>query len=105
MENKEEKVEMTSEPNVAKRFGVERERKILSPLVIKLCAGAALICIVVILLKKPETPIIREGAGVKTPEATEVGSNGTQFDTYSVLNESEQLKEQNKKRSSTVIVR
>lgn len=106
MENKEQTVEMATEPKIESRFGFGKD-KVLSNRTIKYCAIATGASLVVVFLMRSPDKDAQEGPGVKTPESSQVSSNSDRgtFETYSASQENDRLKEQNKKGRQSAIVK
>lgn len=107
MENKEQAVEITTEPKIESRFGFGKDNKVLSNRTIKYCSIATGLSLIVVFLMRSPDKDSQEGPGVKTPEASQVSSNSDRgtFETYSASQESGRLKEQNKKGRQNVVVK
>ena len=107
MENKEQTVEITTEPKIESRFGFGKDNKVISNKTIKYCAIATGISLIVVFVLKSPEKDLQEGPGVKTPEASEVSSNSDRetFETYSAAQEDNRMKENNKKSRRSVVVK
>lgn len=107
MENKEQTVEITTEPKIESRFGFGKDNKILSNKTIKYCAIATGISLIIVFLMRSPDKDAQEGPGVKTPDASQVSSNSDRgtFETYSASQEDSRMKEKNKKGRQSVIVK
>ena len=105
MENKEQNVEITTEPKIESRFGFGKENKILSNNTIKYCAIATGVSLAVVFLMRSPDKDSQEGPGVKTPDASQVNSNSDRgaFDSYSASQEDSRMKEKNKSRQSVIV--
>lgn len=107
MENKEQAVEITAEPKIESRFGFGQENKVLSNRTIKYCAIATGVSLILVFLIRSPDKTAQENSGVKTPEASQVGSNTDRgnLEEYSASQENDRLKKQNRKRPSEIIVK
>lgn len=105
MENKEQGVELTSEPKFETRFGFSDERKILSSRAVKVCTIATTTALAVIFLMKSPEKISKEGPGINAPENIQAQSGRFTADSYSAVQENDRLKEKNKKQVSKTAVR
>lgn len=107
MENKEQAVEITTEPKIESRFGFGKDNNVLSNRTIKYCSIATGVSLIVVFLMRSPDKDTEEGPGVKTPETSQVSSNSDRgtLETYSASQESNRLKEQNKKGRQNVVVR
>lgn len=100
-------VEIAKEPKIESRFGFGQGKNLISKTAMKygaVTSGASLL--ILFLLKSPEPSSSQQG-WVKTPETTEVSSNSNQseFQNYSVVEESARLQEKNKKQKVQIVVR
>ncbi|MFZ4402484.1 MAG: TrbI/VirB10 family protein [Pseudobdellovibrionaceae bacterium] len=107
MENKKQLVELTTEPKIESRFGFGKDNKVLSSRTIKVCSIATGVSLVVVFLMKSPDKNLREGPGVKTPEASQVSSNSDldTFEMYSASQENKRIKEQNNKGRQYLVIR
>lgn len=106
-DNKEQSVEVISEPKLETRFGFAIEEKPLPREIAKYCAIASgLSLLLIISMKSPEKEI-EVSPQLTTPEASQINSNSDrqQFESYSVSQENERLKQNNKKPRNKIIVR
>lgn len=106
MQNENSEVELVSEPKVESRFGFQKSSKSLSGSTIKiLIIGVVISLATVLWIKTPDRPD-HESSGVKTPDSSEIGSNSQMsVDNYSVAQDSNQLKEKNKKQKLKISIR
>jgi hypothetical protein len=107
MENDGPKVDLATEPKIETRFGFAKDGHSLSSKTIKYCAlGTSVALVGLFLMKSPDKPE-QENPGVRPPDASPTTQSSDQMavDSYSAAQESEHIKEQNKKRSSRVVVR
>jgi type IV secretory pathway VirB10-like protein len=105
--NTEQNVEMTSEPRIDQRFGFSKDGQSLSKQTIKYCALATGISLTVVFLMRSPEKNSQEGPGVKTPEVSQVSTGGNReaLETYSASQESERLKESNRRTRTVVVVK
>lgn len=105
--NKEQTVEMSTEPKISARFGFTKDGQSLSRQAIKYCAVATGVSLAVVFLMRSPDNDTAAGPGVRAPEVSQVssGSNREVFETYSAFQESERLKESNRKSNKNVVVR
>lgn len=107
MENKEQTVEITTEPKIESRFGFGKDNEVLSNRMIKCCSIATGVSLIVVFLMKSPDKDTQEGPGVKAPEASQINSNSDRgtFETYSASQENNRLKEQNRKGRQSVVAK
>ena len=106
MQNENNDVELVIEPKIESRFGFQRQSKSLANKTINfLIAGVFISLASIMWIKTPVRPE-HESNGIKTPESSEIGSNNqVNVENYSAEQESNQLKEKNKRQKSKIVVR
>lgn len=108
MENESSQVESVAEPKVESRFGFKPTGRALSRGTVQFCAACTVLSLGAVLwVKNPEKPDLESGTGVHAPEAFEVSGSQTQVsvESYSTEEESNLLKEKNKKKVVRVTVK
>ncbi|OQW53865.1 MAG: hypothetical protein A4S09_06510 [Proteobacteria bacterium SG_bin7] len=106
MENKlDNAVEISNEPKIDRRFGFAERAEPLSRQKIKTCSIATAISLAVIfLMKGPDRETVHT-SGINAPEVSQITTNRETLNTYSAAQESDQLKEKNKKSRNPNIMR
>lgn len=106
MQNENNEVELVIEPKIESRFGFQQQTKSLSNKTIKLLIAGVFISLASIMwIKTPDRPE-HESNGIKTPGSSEIGSNNqVDVENYSAEQESNQLKEKNKRQKSKLVIR
>ncbi len=106
-DNKEQNVEVTSEPKLETRFGFAIEEKSLPRAITKYCAIASGLSLLLIISMKSPKKEIEVSPQLTTPEASQINSNSDrqQFESYSASQERERLKQDSRKVRSNVIIR
>ncbi len=108
MQNENNQVEIVYEPKIDSRFGFQKPKNRPSNRTIKICIIATCLLLGTVLWIK--TPDRAEGPsdGITPPEASEVGAKASQqvsIEGYSAEQESNQLKEKGKKRTSKISIK
>lgn len=105
MQNNEPVVELTTEPHVETRFGFQKAAQTASSKVIKISIYGAGLCLAgVLVMRSPEK--VESTSNVKTPESSQLSqTHEINFDQYSATQENERIKDQNKKRGASVVIR
>ena len=107
MDDKESGVQLVGEPKIDNRFGVNMDRKVQSSKAIKIGIASTIVAFVgIAVMKSPEKPT-EEHAPIKSPEASQLAlpQQNINLDSYSAAAENEKMKDQNKKRPATAVVR
>lgn len=107
MENKDNIVDLVSEPKINTRFGFGKENKVLSSKTIKYCVIATGVAVSSVFLMKAPQKVDSNYNGVKTPDASEVSASqsSTVFDFYSATEESSRIRESSVRSKRAVIVK
>ena len=109
VENNESAVEQAKEPKINDRFGIRGDQRFQSSMAFKAGVGvtASTLCIV-LLMRTPEKPT-KDHSAVNVPEASQISAmaaaQNLKLDEYSAPSENEKIKDQNRTRSNTIVVR
>lgn len=93
MADNESKVELSSEPKLNGRFGINSDRKVQSAKTIKIGIGASVVVLAIVMLLKTPDKVENKESEIATPEVSRIGQSTIEnkFDTYSPVSENKKL--------------